>query len=913
MKREWFTQFAGRTRRELALGLIAESAPDPLPGPDELAGRRSAAVRLTNLPSPSLTEPRVAEAWERGRALEASWPRRRSYPGDQEGCGVTLLVPRARVRGADASADWWNAIASLVVPEIADSLVVERKASAPASWSWPLRVGVVSRDGGLGPARELLTHDWHGVLFKIVRPDRAAGRLDLLVIEGQGLEAMARLEALRTTASALILVGEPLASLDAELKALALAGDLARCSLVARQPRVQVLPWLEVLIEELSHARPIDHALFDVARRFDTLPPLILGDRAQLPALEVKHVVERALRGWAKAKPPAHDEVISVSRRLQDDLGLDAAVGPKVLATAVTGSLDGLGFDRERKGATTLGLAMGALDSWKRSAARRSVEGERVFRARLRRGHEDVRVGPLRPGGHAVEASIGQLSASWLSLDRPFPTPELPPDDPEKGWSLRIWAWEPTCLQHPVMKELWLPARGETETVSFDIDVPARPPERFGARVTVVHGNRVLQTGLLSIAGDGEVLWEVDAAPVPTLAGLNRDRWVDASIVLNDDVLGQGRAFLQQGDIVGDLDLPQTVFDEFKTAVSDGLEAIADDPELFTSLRSEAMVKLLQRLAETGKKMHRAIVRGTDVEESRLNAASRIQIVQARALTFLPAEFLYRHPAPLANATLCAGAESALRNGGVCSVVHDETTVCPSGFWSLEKVIERHAHAKRNGLPSPYRIEARSGTTGAARLDPLRNVLFAASDLADESDPAVSSGIERAVKAAASRSTRVSTWGDWKAQVQAEDRSLLLAVPHHDAQDRLFIGASSSLTPAQITRPYVDPRDSAHPIVMLIGCKTLVTRRLFDDLVQAFAWEGARVVVTTYATVLGRHVGPAVTRVLEVLDERLDKGPVRLGDVLLAIRRELLLEGKPMALGLTAYGDADVLLARDQP
>ena len=140
---------------------------------------------------------------------------------------------------------------------------------------------------------------------------------------------------------------------------------------------------------------------------------------------------------------------------------------------------------------------------------------------------------------------------------------------------------------------------------------------------------------------------------------------------------------------------------------------------------------------------------------------------------------------------------------------------------------------------------------------------------------------------------------------------MLLLLPHHTGQDMLEIGESDRLLPSDVQEDIViaDGAPSA-PIVFLIGCKTLLTKRAFDDIVQGFTWSGAAAVVSTYATILGRHAAPATTRLLDELNQRLSERETRLGDILVEIRRKLLAEGAPMALGLTAYGDADINLAR---
>ena len=69
-------------------------------------------------------------------------------------------------------------------------------------------------------------------------------------------------------------------------------------------------------------------------------------------------------------------------------------------------------------------------------------------------------------------------------------------------------------------------------------------------------------------------------------------------------------------------------------------------------------------------------------------------------------------------------------------------------------------------------------------------------------------------------------------------------------------------------------------------------------------------VVSTIATILGRHASPATEVLIQLLDEMAD-GENTLGDIMLKLRQKLVATSTPMALGLTSYGDADWILTRE--
>jgi hypothetical protein len=90
-----------------------------------------------------------------------------------------------------------------------------------------------------------------------------------------------------------------------------------------------------------------------------------------------------------------------------------------------------------------------------------------------------------------------------------------------------------------------------------------------------------------------------------------------------------------------------------------------------------------------------------------------------------------------------------------------------------------------------------------------------------------------------------------------------------------------------------------------------MARISFDNPVSRFQDHGAALVVSTIATVLGRHASPATALLIELLDQMSAPGDRTFGDVMLRLRQKLVATQTPMALGLTAYGDADWILTKE--
>jgi len=96
----------------------------------------------------------------------------------------------------------------------------------------------------------------------------------------------------------------------------------------------------------------------------------------------------------------------------------------------------------------------------------------------------------------------------------------------------------------------------------------------------------------------------------------------------------------------------------------------------------------------------------------------------------------------------------------------------------------------------------------------------------------------------------------------------------------------------------------------MIGCETNSARINFENCVLRYQKHGASIIVSTLASILGREAGPAAEAIVEQLT-LVEGAEATFGAAMLAARRKLMVEGLPMVLGLTSYGDADWLIRRE--
>lgn len=504
-----------------------------------------------------------------------------------------------------------------------------------------------------------------------------------------------------------------------------------------------------------------------------------------------------------------------------------------------------------------------------------------------------------------ISIRVGLPDEEWRSVEESFPLPE---DSDPDGHQLTVLFSEPRVCTEPQVRSLWLPPRGSSQPVAFTFEVP-KGLRTISARVTILHSNRVLQTGLLQAEVGRGLNWtfRIDAAPRTMLEGLSARTPFDAALVE-----GEGITAAADGKVAA-INLNDGQLEGLTRFLTRQISRAADDPESYARLDSPGSVELLRVLAQKGGEVHETLCAHTGLAD--LANAKRIHITAARAGSFFPIELLYSFEPPDDTAGLCPRAAEALEEGecpGGCSVDRRQN-VCPLGFWGLSRIIERHAHQREDNqmrddflvCPEPVRARSPLPVSGAS--------LFAASGRATQVKATAADDLFEALRKRGPAS-RAANWDDWRSEVGSAAPSLLVLLPHHEQsldEEVLEIGQGDRLRSELVRADHVRRQPNGpYPILLLLGCETNLARIAFDNFVTRFRDKGAAVVVSTIATVLGRHASPAAARLVELLDEEARDGDSTFGEVMLRLRRKLVLSQTPMALGLTAYGDADWVLTR---
>jgi hypothetical protein len=462
--------------------------------------------------------------------------------------------------------------------------------------------------------------------------------------------------------------------------------------------------------------------------------------------------------------------------------------------------------------------------------------------------------------------------------------------------------------------ELVLEDEGDTEHISFPVLVSE--PGQFFGRVAVSYERRILQTATLramavtgapSRIGRPEIEVEVVVRSRP--ADIPGGSKFDLAMVVNRDDTGDGTASVisENGISLRSVDGLQQTKDDLVAL----LTQVADSPDDYSEVTAEASVALLFKLATLGEALHGTFVTDHGIGPDFFKNG-RLQLISASPESYLPVELFYAGPPPTDEPApqLCENFKQAALTGKceICEApdanARDPMPICPSWFWGVRYVIERHAHdPELTALNGDYRLQSEP-TPQRNTISMLRSVVMAMSGnvLADDQTT-----MRTELPGASASIGEAAGWSDLKDKVGALSPSLLMLLPHTEKLGVAFameIANDKLLRANQIKSEYVSP--SGDPTVAaLLGCDTTHTEVPFQGLVPRFRRAGAGVVISTVNTILGRHAVPVAVKLLQLARAIPKNETIGMGDLLRDLRRTTLSEGYPMVLSVVGFGDAD--------
>jgi len=535
--------------------------------------------------------------------------------------------------------------------------------------------------------------------------------------------------------------------------------------------------------------------------------------------------------------------------------------------------------------------------------------------------------------GNVIRCWIGLPQAGVASAKEAIPGIYVPPE----GLPLEVQlAWRDSRgEQHTDSKPMLLPAERTARSSDCDLHVQVPPDEPYLAvEIAFRYKGRVFEIVRLGAHAIGASEAEGPQHEIKITAQTSRREVIElADSPAVDDVFVFGDAsstslgLLQFGAAGGrrleladaetaiqwlniELHAAETLVVRRKAAHARGSPAGTQQPMATNELDSNDpdVRRLLLNMARHGAGLYQQLVE----QKAFTDPGERIQVLNQNPSTYAPLEFVYDGGYPVSTAALCAAGVGALRSGAdTCPecklpappVARDAAAcICPFGFWSLRKIIERVAPGETDKSSTP-RTDRRS-------LPIIDSVAFGSSHLVPEDERKAT---QNALKKSFTDCYLAEDWAEWKMAV-GHHPSLLVMLPHHGVQanlDYLEIGDEAlsedigKLSRGQIGPQYVNPdsRDPG-PIVLMLGCQTgAKTETGYVQMTLRIHQQHASIVLGTLAEVLGRHAAPVARAIVAELVAVDDPG-ADFGTIMRRVRRRMLASGHLMALCLVALGDA---------
>jgi hypothetical protein len=788
---------------------------------------------------------------------------------------------------------------------------------------WPLRIGVP----GAGGAEELRSQLGHWDYLDIEETDDARPDSDLLVLDGPLEDELRRIEAQTTrptTRFVVVAAGrsskpEQIAPLARKLRQATGAYGVA----VVKRDKVELARLVGSVANEIGHDRPLDTAVAKGARDAGAEVELMVGQADFLDtssaSQRVSELGKKLVSVGATRDVPVPDLETHVGwervaqRHGQRAKPPDATPAPRSveLGTILASHAAEADWTHETNAAAgSARIARSVTDSLDEAAR---AAAPRYLQCQVSDAHEPHVEIPKTGEQYTLSIWIGPREEQSLTLPSAFPKISDAPVEHE----IEVVVSDPRLFRAPRRKTIRLAPVGATERCEFAFRCGVRV-KRVETRIIVLHRGRVLQTGVLRavVARDdlaGEAFtFAPDAMPRTRLQKLDARSTFGAAIVANHGETGEKRKLAIVDGRVATIKLGESTLralvDRFNAALGESAQDDAD----YKKLTSSGNVALIRDIAQHGAILHEDLASGA--LGPTLASKTRLQVVAARRDSFLPLELAYSYTAPEDSAELCDGSDEALRDGRCpkrCSLGGEvggtDDRICPLGFWCMTKVIERYQYSPVDQAePGDFALFGNEAVGERPELALPTQALVAASKNATAHDR---KAIDKIMQVAGPTFTKAKDWDDWVKKVEAIKPSLLILLPHHldeNGASILELGENSQLKATNVKACHTvgKPRgDAVSPIVLLLGCETAQSVIALESFPAVFVKRGAAIVLATIATVLGRDASAAAVRLVETLVA--SKGDRAFGDLLIETRRQLVREGRVMALALAGFGDAD--------
>ncbi|MGB5486619.1 MAG: hypothetical protein WBN06_04465 [Lysobacterales bacterium] len=522
---------------------------------------------------------------------------------------------------------------------------------------------------------------------------------------------------------------------------------------------------------------------------------------------------------------------------------------------------------------------------------------------------------------HDVRLWIGPQTKHSIGADKRVNEPAPDSQELQKGSMEIVITLVYGSVPQTRKVDLPIDRRKRSSVALFSLDVD-KDAAFVSADVWLQHKGRIIQylklNGLTGEEADNDIALEVETL----IRGLPEDTGggnFEMAMVKKDDkyiVFGPRGAERTEVSLQGSADVVKKINKTLFNATKGLVRHSADHRGTsWVGDHDEEAMKLLREMARYGNLLYQHL----KVEGILERISETIQFVNLDESDIVPIEYVYDRGYPEEGSTLCEGFREAedwneIFAAGQCSCSNrpqvKSNTLCPMGFWSLSKIIERQSRPRGTASTSGF-VEP-SGDSGGISLA-RHAVLAAAPNVKGLDVNSIKSMLEETYP---NRYKVAADWKEWETEIKNKSPRLLILLPHHgDATqghtDFLEIGnqgqaPGDKLYAGLLSGDYVTSTlDEPGPIVLLLGCETAQSDLLpFHTFARDFLANRASIVVATQASVLGQHAAPVANEFIrQLLASKHAAGSF--GKVMRDVRRKMFAGGYLMSLALVSFGDSD--------
>ena len=520
----------------------------------------------------------------------------------------------------------------------------------------------------------------------------------------------------------------------------------------------------------------------------------------------------------------------------------------------------------------------------------------------------------LEPGQYySLEVRIGYKDENFFSSENEFDT-ETVFDESEKDSEAIQIKFKSNLDDSAQLEKINLPRQGNSDSAYFPFHTTTKE-DFFQGEIYAYHRNRLIQHAQLTVpihkessdASKDQVFMKTIFCTRKNLADISSRTAFTASIEYesgeNKSATLHGITAQEPVDLYFENGLKEHLMD-MKTAIENALIDIKKHP---ANLLAKANQELLLFLAIKGNLIHTNFITGAIAPDGPIQIITNYQ-------DYVPLEFVYTLTPPLENATLCKHAVEALKEGK-CKGCFDHNEdpsphVCPFGYWSFSRIVERHSYQKRKNESKADYILVSEPHSRRSPLQVLQNAIYGSSQRVETTE---TKGIRQEIASGIKKNTlhffEANDWKDWtKVSKENSIDSLVLVV--HIEKDPKFKVNKIEIGKDFVLQNYFRSQVIANndmvtpPFIIVIGCESTNLASSGFDVSSHLMNAGAAIVISNFTKIRGRQAKDIVIKLFDFLKENGDK-EIILGEIMLKLRQNLLAEGLIAGLSLVVQGDAD--------